>query len=80
MLPTMPDRRIILVTGPREAGLLLAKQLIQRSNLTPDEVYHSETEEATSGILGQDISLLVVDAYNGLNPDFIGRASGAIRI
>jgi len=79
MLPPLPSRRLILVSGPRDAGLCFAATLIRESGIAEQEIYRSQADQSALDTLGQDFSLLIIDAYVGLNPDLIGRVSGTLR-
>jgi len=79
MLPSLPSRRLILISGPRDAGLRFAAALIEKSKLPEQHIYHGQTDDTALHMLGRDFSLLIIDAYDGLNPDMIGRVSGTLR-
>lgn len=79
MLPSLPSRRLILISGPRDAGMTIAEKLVLESGIPEQEVYRSRVDDSALDILGRDFSLLIIDAYTGLNPDRIGRVAGALR-
>ena len=79
MLLTLPSRRLILISGPRDAGMNIAGKLISKSGLEERDIYRSQANDSALDTLGQDFSLLIIDAYAGLNPDLVGRVSGTLR-
>ncbi len=74
----LPERRLILISGPQSQALSAAEQLIQRSKLERGAIYRHQADASLQSELGRDFSVVLVNAYLGLNPDSIGRVSGTI--
>lgn len=73
-----PSRRLILFSGPEDWGLKAVRELIDRSGLKEKDLCWPEKNDAAMASLGQDYSLAVINAYQGLNPDVFGRLSGTV--
>ncbi|MCK5923430.1 MAG: DUF1726 domain-containing protein, partial [Methylococcales bacterium] len=71
-------RRLVVFAGPQDWGTQSAQALISISEISEDSVVYLSTRPAPSKLLGQDKSVLVIDAFDGLNPDVVGQASGTI--
>lgn len=54
------------------------RELIANSTLHGDQLYWHPAEDNALSILGQDRAMVVINAYQGLDPDVIGRVSGTI--
>lgn len=74
----LPERRLILISGPQTQALSAANQLIHRSGLDKNSIYRHLPDAIGQSELGQDFSVVLVNAYQGLNPDTIGRVSGTV--
>ena len=77
-MPKLAPRRLILMCGAQSWGIEATRQLITASELRETQVYWRQPAQSALDILGQDIALVVIDIYQRLNPDVMGRASGAI--
>ena len=78
MTALLPDRRLMLFCGPETWGEKAVKKLIANSALCDDQIYWHQAEENALSILGQDRTIVVINAYHGLDPDIVGRTSGTI--
>lgn len=78
MTHQLSKRRLILISGPQAQALSAAEQLIQRSGLEKDSIYRWQPDATAQSELGRDFSVVLINAYQGLNPDSIGRLSGTV--
>ncbi len=78
MKALLAARRLMLFCGPETWGEKAAHKLITTSALRDDQIYWHKAEENALGILGQDRGIVVINAYQSLAPDVVGRTSGTI--
>ncbi len=71
-------RRLMLFCGPQTWGEEVVARLVLDSKLPADEVYWHQSNDSAFSILGQDRTLTIINAYQGLHPDVIGRTVGTI--
>ena len=67
-----------MINGSQALALSAAERLIERSELPDDCIYRHHPDATTHSQLGRDFSVVLVNAYQGLNPDNIGRLSGTV--
>ncbi|MEE9342605.1 MAG: GNAT family N-acetyltransferase [Gammaproteobacteria bacterium] len=68
-------RQLVLLSGDHAWALSVVHHYL---DLLKDAISYWVKDDGES-ILGQEVDVLVLDAYEGLNPDLVGQAAGALR-
>ncbi len=77
-------RAIIHITGSEEFALTMASELLKAADYScvkqlPDNDHSGSVSQYLQKLLGTEVDALVLNAWQGLNPNALGVASGCVR-